>query len=105
MAALLVVIQAYGFSKAALNAYTRVLSRMHPEILANVCSPGFILTDMTANYADAATLKTADEGSCATTPLWLALDDISGVSGRYFGDGCKEINMDGSGDAPPVPRT
>ena len=69
----------------------------------NACSPGFILTDMTAKYADAGSfplptpkiilvvtvitshlpfvsgkLKTADEGSCANTPLWLALSDIDG---------------------------
>jgi NAD(P)-dependent dehydrogenase (short-subunit alcohol dehydrogenase family) len=75
----------------------------NPNILVNACSPGFILTDMTAKYADAGSfppptpkiifvvtvvtshlpfvsgkLKTADEGSCANTPIWLALSDIHG---------------------------
>lgn len=90
-------LHAYGFSKAALNAYTRILARENPNILVNACSPGFILTDMTAKYADAGKLKTADEGSCANTPIWLALSDIHGATGRYFADGFEELAMDGSG--------
>ena len=43
---------AYGFSKACLNSYTMALSRKHPNLLINACSPGFIETDLTRPYAE-----------------------------------------------------
>jgi hypothetical protein len=69
--------QAYGFSKALLNAYTRILAQQHPALHVNACTPGFVATDMTSNYADVTTLKTAAEGS--DTPAFLVLAPASDV--------------------------
>ena len=38
----------YGMSKALLNSYTMMLAREHPKLKINSCSPGYILTDLTA---------------------------------------------------------
>ena len=43
--------QAYGFSKALLNAYTRVLARAWPALQVCACTPGFVATDMTHGYS------------------------------------------------------
>ena len=40
----------YGLSKACLTAWTQVLAREHPEVVALVCSPGFIATNMTQGF-------------------------------------------------------
>jgi carbonyl reductase 1 len=39
--------EAYGFSKAVLNAYSRWLAKEHPSLVVNSCTPGFIATDLT----------------------------------------------------------
>ena len=39
---------AYCFSKACLNVLTRDFADMHPSLVINACTPGFIETDMTA---------------------------------------------------------
>lgn len=39
---------AYGLSKALLNAYTVLHAKENPELIINSCSPGWILTDLTA---------------------------------------------------------
>ena len=39
-------LQAYGFSKACLNAATRVWAREHPRLKVVCCTPGFVKTDM-----------------------------------------------------------
>lgn len=38
---------AYGMSKALVNAYTIMLAREQPTIAINACSPGWIKTDLT----------------------------------------------------------
>eukprot|EP01061_Rhynchopus_euleeides_P031670 TRINITY_DN52434_c0_g1_i1.p2 TRINITY_DN52434_c0_g1~~TRINITY_DN52434_c0_g1_i1.p2 ORF type:complete len:290 (+),score=130.48 TRINITY_DN52434_c0_g1_i1:72-941(+) len=66
--------QSYGFSKALVNSYTRLLARTHPELTAHCCTPGFVHTDMCQEYVDAnpaATLKTPTEG--ASVLAFLAL--------------------------------
>jgi NAD(P)-dependent dehydrogenase (short-subunit alcohol dehydrogenase family) len=40
----------YGLSKMGVNCLTQVLSRQHPTLRINACSPGFCNTDMCANY-------------------------------------------------------
>ncbi|KAK9742930.1 hypothetical protein RND81_03G206200 [Saponaria officinalis] len=40
------VLSAYFASKAALNAYTRILAKKHPTIIINCLCPGFIKTDI-----------------------------------------------------------
>jgi NAD(P)-dependent dehydrogenase (short-subunit alcohol dehydrogenase family) len=39
---------AYGVSKALLNAFTVLYAKENPELIINSCSPGWILTDLTA---------------------------------------------------------
>ncbi|CAM9491500.1 unnamed protein product [Chrysoparadoxa australica] len=43
-------LQSYGFSKAVLNAYTRILAKQHKDIHCYACTPGFVSTDMTQAY-------------------------------------------------------
>ncbi|KAJ9549965.1 hypothetical protein OSB04_022508 [Centaurea solstitialis] len=70
-------VSGYIVSKAALNAYTRILARKYPFIFANVVSPGFVATDMTYFQGISTT-----EG--ARGPVRLALMSDGGPSGRYF---------------------
>ena len=54
--------QAYGFSKARLNAYTRVLARQSPALLVTACTPGFVATEMIGSYERFDKLNTPEEG-------------------------------------------
>ncbi|KAL8200895.1 hypothetical protein R6Q57_012234 [Mikania cordata] len=68
----------YIVSKAALNAYTRILAKRFPSICTNAVSPGLVSTDMTffkGNF-------TAEEG--ARGPVRLALIPDGGPSGQCF---------------------
>ncbi|PRQ17758.1 putative salutaridine reductase (NADPH) [Rosa chinensis] len=69
---------AYVVSKAAMNAYTRVLAKSHPEIAINAVSPGYTSTDMTFNVGG----HSVEEG--AKGPVKLALSPEGGPSGLYF---------------------
>ncbi|XP_068316041.1 (+)-neomenthol dehydrogenase-like isoform X3 [Pyrus communis] len=69
---------AYAVSKAALNAYTRILANKYPNIYINCVSPGFVKTDLTFN----AGFLTIDEG--AENVAWLALLPSGGPTGLYF---------------------
>ncbi|KAD3641293.1 hypothetical protein E3N88_30517 [Mikania micrantha] len=68
----------YIVSKAALNAYTRILAKRFQSICTNAVSPGLVSTDMTffkGNF-------TAEEG--ARGPVRLALIPDGGPSGQCF---------------------
>ena len=41
----------YTVSKAALNAYTRILARKYPTLCINCVCPGFVKTDLTTTVA------------------------------------------------------
>lgn len=69
---------AYFISKAAVNAYTRLLALQHPDLYVNCVHPGFISTDINLN---AGTLST-DEG--AKGPVMLALLPKGSPSGQYY---------------------
>lgn len=71
---------AYIVSKAALNAYTRVLAKKYPCFSINAISPGYIKTDMN----DGNGALTSDEG--AEPIVKLAIRDGS-PSGRFFSRG------------------
>ncbi|GJV43802.1 salutaridine reductase-like protein [Tanacetum coccineum] len=71
-------VSGYIVSKAALNAYTRVLAKNYPSIYANAVSPGFVATDMTYFKGT----FTVEEG--ARGPVRLALLPDGGPSGQYF---------------------
>jgi (+)-neomenthol dehydrogenase len=69
---------AYIVSKAALNAYTRVLAKKYSNIAINAVSPGFVKTDLNHNTG----VLTVEEG--AKGPVMLALMPEGGPSGLFF---------------------
>ncbi|XP_076960380.1 short-chain dehydrogenase/reductase 1-like [Bidens hawaiensis] len=71
-------VSAYKVSKAAINAYTRLMARKYESILVNCVHPGYIITDMT--YQTGA--MTAEEG--AKGPVMAALLPDDGPSGVFF---------------------
>ncbi|KAI7724560.1 hypothetical protein M8C21_030439, partial [Ambrosia artemisiifolia] len=68
-------VSGYIVSKAALNAYTRILAKKYPSLCANAVSPGFVATDMTFFKGT----STAEEG--AKGPVRLALMPEGGPTG------------------------
>lgn len=69
---------AYIISKAAMNAYTRILAKKFPTICINSVCPGYTITDITANNG----LLTVEEG--AVSVVKLALIPNGGTSGMFF---------------------
>uniref|UniRef100_F6GW90 Salutaridine reductase n=3 Tax=Vitis vinifera TaxID=29760 RepID=F6GW90_VITVI len=69
---------AYTISKAAMNAYTRIVAKSYPSLLINCVCPGFIKTDMTSNTG----FFTVEVG--AKGPVMLALLPVGGPSGLFF---------------------
>ena len=49
----------YKVAKAAVNAYSRIMARRHPELRVNCAHPGYVRTDMTRNSG----LLTPEEGA------------------------------------------
>lgn len=87
---------AYGLSKACLNAYTIELARNHPKRTINSCTPGFIATDMTRHFArgsspEAAGMKPPSEGTKAI--MHLLFGDVGGT-GWYFGSDAVRSPLD-----------
>ncbi|KAK9052890.1 hypothetical protein SSX86_029520 [Deinandra increscens subsp. villosa] len=72
------MVSAYKVSKAALNAYTRLMARKFQDILVNAVHPGYVITDMTFNTG----ILTAEEA--AKSPVMIALLPNDGPSGAYF---------------------
>ncbi|KAL2477841.1 (+)-neomenthol dehydrogenase [Forsythia ovata] len=69
---------AYILSKAALNAYTRILAKKYPNFRINCACPGFVKTDINHNTG----IMTVEEG--AQSPVTLALLPDDGPSGLFF---------------------
>ncbi|KAK7292637.1 hypothetical protein RJT34_15488 [Clitoria ternatea] len=69
---------AYRLSKAALNAYTRILAKKYPTFYINAVCPGYVNTDL--NYHTG--YLTVDEG--AESVVRLALLPDGGPSGLFF---------------------
>ncbi|KAG6685088.1 hypothetical protein I3842_12G094300 [Carya illinoinensis] len=69
---------AYFVSKAALNAYGRVLAKNYPNIAINSVHPGYVKTDINYNTG----MMTAEVG--AKGPVMLALMPEGGPSGLFF---------------------
>ena len=68
----------YAVSKAAMNAYTRILAKKFPNFKVNCVCPGFVKTDINYNTG---TLP-VEEG--AESPVKLALLSNDGPSGLFF---------------------
>lgn len=89
---------AYGFSKALVNAYTALLAKESPDLIVNSCTPGYIKTDLAPSGT-----STVEHG--AKTPVKLLMDpafnDIP--TGRYYGSDGVRSPLDryrGPGDPP-----
>ncbi|KAK1438365.1 hypothetical protein QVD17_04173 [Tagetes erecta] len=65
-------------SKAALNAYTRLMARKFQNILINAVNPGYVVTDMSSQTG----ILTVEEGAKGLLMAALLPDD--GPSGAYF---------------------
>lgn len=76
-------VPAYNLSKAALNAYTRVLAKRYPTMYINCVHPGYVKTDINWNSG----VISPEEG--AIGPVMLVLLPNGGPSGCYF----HQINM------------
>ncbi|KAK6804506.1 hypothetical protein RDI58_002290 [Solanum bulbocastanum] len=72
------LMSAYILSKAAMNAYSRVMAKKHPSIQINCVCPGFVKTDINFNSG----ILSIEEG--AESPVRLALQPDDGPSGLFF---------------------
>ncbi|KAJ9188361.1 hypothetical protein P3X46_003725 [Hevea brasiliensis] len=71
-------LSAYILSKAAMNAYTRILAKKLPTFRINCVCPGFVKTDINNNNG----MLSVEEG--AASPVRLALLPNDGPSGCFF---------------------
>ncbi|KAK3141969.1 hypothetical protein QOZ80_4BG0340490 [Eleusine coracana subsp. coracana] len=74
-------LSAYKAAKAAMNSYSRVLARRHPELRVNCVDPGFVKTDI--NY-NSGILAPKEAGSKVVA---VALLPEAGVTGALFENG------------------
>ncbi|BBG97512.1 NAD(P)-binding Rossmann-fold superfamily protein [Prunus dulcis] len=71
-------LSAYIVSKAALNAYTRILAKKYPTFRINSLCPGFVKTDINYNVG----VLPVEEGAARVMKLALLPND--GPSGSFF---------------------
>ena len=72
---------AYKTAKVAMNAYSRILAKRHPELRVNCAHPGYVKTDMTMGSG----VLTPEEG--ARNVVKVALLPDGGPTGVYFAKG------------------
>lgn len=72
---------AYKVAKAAINAYSRMLARRHPELRVNCAHPGYVRTEITMSSG----VLTPEEG--ARNVVKVALLPDGGPTGKYFAEG------------------
>ncbi|KAH7864698.1 hypothetical protein Vadar_032751 [Vaccinium darrowii] len=84
-------LSAYTVSKAAMNAYTRILAKKYPTFRINCVCPGYVKTEINDNTG----IFSVEEG--AEHPVRLALLPDDGPTGVFFFQ--KEVSsFVGSGD-------
>ncbi|KAK3700550.1 hypothetical protein LTR37_015878 [Vermiconidia calcicola] len=83
--------RSYSFSKACVNAFTRILAKDNPDVLVNCCCPGWVRTDMGQLIGKPP--KTVEDG--AKIPVRLAMADIGDVSGEYWANGSVRSKEEG----------
>jgi len=93
---------AYGLSKAALTMYTMQLAQKHMRLKINACSPGYVLTDLTAGMG---ATKRPDDSNCHVAPLFLLFDEPPTPAGTawYYGSDAVRSPLNvyrGPGDPP-----
>ncbi|GJN26914.1 hypothetical protein PR202_gb14881 [Eleusine coracana subsp. coracana] len=71
---------AYKVAKAAMNAFSRILARRHPELRVNCVHPGYVKTDITIHSG----FLTPEEGGSKVVAV--ALLPEGGVTGAFFED-------------------
>lgn len=71
---------AYKLSKAALNAYTRILARTHGSIMINCVCPGFVKTEINGQAGH----LTVEQGGASPVRLALMPPHGSSPSGLFF---------------------
>ena len=90
---------AYGLSKASLHVLTMQLQKAHPSLHINTCSPGYVLTDLTAGMGAS---KTPEQSNCHVAPLHILFgDDVA--HGWYYGSDAVRSPLDvyrGPGEPP-----
>ncbi|KAK3132549.1 hypothetical protein QOZ80_6AG0524310 [Eleusine coracana subsp. coracana] len=74
-------LSAYKVAKAAMNAYSRIMARRHPELRVNCSHPGYVKTDFSLNSG----LLSPEEGAANVTKV--ALLPAGGPTGSYFTSG------------------
>ncbi|XP_047062978.1 salutaridine reductase-like isoform X3 [Lolium rigidum] len=75
------VLAAYKMAKAAMNAYSRILAKRHPELRVNCVHPGYVRTDITMGSG----ILTPEEG--ARNVVNVALLPEGASTGLYFDKG------------------
>jgi len=73
---------AYKVAKAAVNAYSRILARRHPELRVNCAHPGYVRTELTLHSG----LLTPEEGAGNVVEVAL-LPERGAATGAFFEEG------------------
>lgn len=82
--------------------YTMQLAQQQPSLKVNACSPGYVLTDLTAGMGAS---KTPDESNCHVAPLFLLFDEppTPPATAWYYGSDAVRSPLNvyrGPGDPP-----
>ncbi|PWA85457.1 Glucose/ribitol dehydrogenase [Artemisia annua] len=73
-------LSAYTLSKAAMNAYTRLLAKKHPNVIVNSICPGYVKTSL--NFFKGH--LSVEEGAHSVVKLVLLPMDDQRLSGHFF---------------------
>ncbi|KAK7295034.1 hypothetical protein RJT34_17937 [Clitoria ternatea] len=74
------ILSAYRVSKAAMNSYTRIVAKKHPNFCINCVCPGCVKTDITRNTG----ILSVDQGAASVVRLALLPHGDGSPSGLFF---------------------